>query len=80
MRSQIGVITGLCIWNLLIETILIGNIPSAGKFTRCRGRAIAARCSPDPARLIAPALGLLAAYAVPAAVLGARAITRRDIA
>lgn len=33
VRNQIGTIIGLCVWSLLIETILIGNVPSAGKFT-----------------------------------------------
>ena len=32
VRQQVGAVVGLCVWLLLIETTLIGNIPSAGKY------------------------------------------------
>lgn len=84
VRSQVGTIAGLCLWSLLIETILIGNIPAAGKFTpgASAGAIAGAVQTQDPAKLIAPALGLLllAGYALAAAIVGQRAITRRDIA
>ena len=84
VRNQIGTIIGLCVWNLLIETTLIGNIPSAGKFTpgAAAGAIAGALQTADRSDLITPALGflLLAAYALAAAGLGARTITRRDIA
>ncbi|MHB1837519.1 MAG: ABC transporter permease, partial [Solirubrobacteraceae bacterium] len=32
VRQQVGAVVGLCVWLLLIETALIGNIPSAGKY------------------------------------------------
>lgn len=84
VRSQIWAIAGLCIWSLLIETILIGNVPSAGKFTpgAAAGAIAGAVQTQDPSKLIAPASGvlLLAGYALAAAALGARTITRRDIA
>lgn len=83
-RSQIGTITGLCLWSLLVETILIGNTPSFGKFMpgASAGALAGAVQTQDPAKLIAPASGLLllAGYALAAALLGARTITRRDIA
>jgi hypothetical protein len=83
VRNQIGAVAGLCIWSLLIETILIGNVPSAGKFTpgAAAGAIAGAVQTQDPSQLIAPALGflLLAAYALAAAGLGTRTMTRRDI-
>jgi ABC-2 type transport system permease protein len=84
VRNQVGAMAGLCLWSLLIETILIGNIPSAGKFTpgAAAGAIAGAVQTQVPAKLVAPALGLLllAGYALAAAVLGVRTITRRDIA
>jgi ABC-2 type transport system permease protein len=83
VRNQVATIIGLCIWSLLIETILIGNVPSAGKYTpgAAAGAIAGAAQTADPARLIGLVLGflLLAGYALAAAGLGARAITRRDI-
>ena len=83
VRNQVVTITGLCIWSLLIETIVIGNVPAAGKFTpgAAAGAIAGAVQNQAPSQLIglAPGLLLLAGYALAAAGLGARAITRRDI-
>jgi Flp pilus assembly protein TadB len=32
VRQQVGAVVGLCVWLLLLETTLIGNVPSAGKY------------------------------------------------
>jgi ABC-type transport system involved in multi-copper enzyme maturation permease subunit len=83
VRNQVAVIIGLCIWVLVIETTLIGNIPSAGKFApgAAAGAIAGAVQTQAPSELVAPALGamLLTIYAVAAAGLGARTTTRRDI-
>lgn len=83
IRTQVGVIIGLCVWILLIETTLIGNVPSAGKFApaAAAGAIAGAIQTQITADLVAPALGvlLLASYATAAAGLGARTMARRDI-
>jgi ABC-2 type transport system permease protein len=33
VRSQVGAVVGLCVWLLLIETVLAGEVPSVAKFT-----------------------------------------------
>jgi ABC-2 type transport system permease protein len=84
VRNQVGLIIGLCIWNLIIETILVGNIPSVGKFApgAAAGAIAGAIQTQDSSKLVAPALGvlLLAGYATAAAGVGVRTITSRDIA
>ena len=84
VRQQVGAIVALCVWLLLIETTLIGNIPSAGKYAPgAAAGAIAGAIQPQtPAKLVAPALGLLllAAYAAFAAGAGALLTNRRDVA
>lgn len=83
IRTQVGVIIGLCVWILLIETTLIGNVPSAGKFApaAAAGAIAGAIQTQTTADLVAPALGvlLLAGYAAAAAGLGARTMARQDI-
>jgi hypothetical protein len=39
VRNQVSAVVGLCVWLLLIETVLIGNVPSAGKFAPGPARA-----------------------------------------
>jgi ABC-2 type transport system permease protein len=83
LRSQIAAVTGLCVWLLLIENILIGNVPSAAKYAPGASGGGLAGLIPNAgtATLLAPALGalLLIAYAAAAAGTGALAIERRDI-
>jgi ABC-2 type transport system permease protein len=84
VRQQVGAVVALCVWLLLIETTLIGNIPSAGKFApgAAAGAIAGAIQTQSPAELVAPALGLLllAAYAALAAGAGALLTNRRDVA
>jgi ABC-type transport system involved in multi-copper enzyme maturation permease subunit len=83
VRSQIAAVAGLCVWLLLIENILIGNVPSAGKYTPGASAGALAGLMPNAGAttLLAPALGVvfLAGYAAAAAGVGLGAITRRDI-
>ena len=84
VRQQVGAVVALCVWLLLIETTLIGNIPSAGKYApgAAAGAIAGAVQTQSPAKLVGPALGalLLAAYAAIAAGAGALLTTRRDVA
>jgi len=83
LRSQIAAAAGLCVWLLLIENILIGNVPSAAKYAPGASGGALAGLMPDAgsATLLAPALGtlLLLAYAAVAAGSGAGALERRDV-
>jgi hypothetical protein len=84
VRQQVGAIVGLCVWLLLIETTLIGNVPSAGKFApgAAAGAIAGAVQTQAASELVAPALGvvLLAVYAAIAAAAGAILTGRRDVA
>jgi len=84
IRNQIGAVVGLCVWLLLIETTLIGNVPSAGRFApgASAGALAGAIQTPDATKLLAPALGalLLVAYAAALAGAGMLVTARRDIA
>jgi ABC-type transport system involved in multi-copper enzyme maturation permease subunit len=83
VRNQVGALIGLCVWLLLIETTLIGNVPSAGKFApgASAGALAGAIQTQTAAKLVVPALGvlLLATYATLAAGAGALATARRDV-
>jgi ABC-type transport system involved in multi-copper enzyme maturation permease subunit len=83
VRNQVAAVVGLCVWLLFIEPILLGDIPSAGKFAPgASAGAIAGAIQTQIAdTLIAPALGvlLLAAYAAIASGAGAIATARRDV-
>jgi ABC-2 type transport system permease protein len=83
-RHQVSTIAGLCVWLLLIETTLIGNVPSAGKFApgAAAGAIAGAVQTQSAAKLVAPGVGvlLLAVYAALAAGAGAFLTTRRDVA
>jgi ABC-type transport system involved in multi-copper enzyme maturation permease subunit len=84
VRHQVSTIAGLCVWLLLIETTLIGNVPSAGKFTpgAAAGAIAGAVQTQSASKLVAPGIGvlLLAGYAAVAAVAGAVLTIRRDVA
>lgn len=83
VRNQVGALIGLCVWLLLIETTLIGNVPAAGKFApgATAGALAGAIQTQTAAKLLAPAIGglLLVAYAALAAGAGAFATARRDV-
>jgi len=84
IRNQTGAVVGLCVWLLLIETTLIGNVPSAGKFApgASAGALAGAIQTQAATKLLAPALGalLLVAYAAVLAGAGVLVTVRRDIA
>jgi ABC-type transport system involved in multi-copper enzyme maturation permease subunit len=84
VRQQVGAVMGLCVWLLLIETTLIGNVPSAGKFApgAAAGAIAGAIQTQSDVKLVAPAAGmlLLVAYAATAAASGAVLTNRRDVA
>jgi ABC-type transport system involved in multi-copper enzyme maturation permease subunit len=83
LRGQVGAVIGLCVWLLLIEIILIGNVPSAGKYTPGASGGAFAGLMPNAgsAILLAPIVGalLLAGYAAVSGGVGLVAIERRDI-
>jgi len=68
---------------LLIETSLIGNVPSAGRFApgALAGALAGAIQTQTASNLLAPALALLLliAYAVAAGTAGSMLIARRDV-
>jgi ABC-2 type transport system permease protein len=84
VRNQVATVVGLCVWMLFLEPLLLGDVPSAGKYApEASAGAIAGAIQSQIAdSLIAPGLGvvLLAAYAAVAALAGSLLITRRDIA
>ena len=83
LRSQITAVAGLCVWLLLIENILIGNVASVAKYAPGASGGALAGLIPNagPTTLLAPALGalILLAYTAVAAGTGVLAIERRDI-
>jgi ABC-type transport system involved in multi-copper enzyme maturation permease subunit len=83
LRSQIAAVAGLCVWLLLIENILIGNVPSAAKYAPGASGGALAGLMPNAgsSTLLAPALGalLLLVYATVAVSSGIGALERRDV-
>lgn len=83
VRNQVGAVVGLCVWLLLVESILIGDVPSAAKFSpgASAGALAGMIQNISSGSLVAPALGalLLAAYTVFAAAIGVTVTERRDI-
>jgi ABC-2 type transport system permease protein len=83
VKSQVGAVVGLCVWLLLIESILIGEVPSAAKFTpgASAGALAGMIQNASAGGLLAPALGalLLLGYAAAATTAGLIAAERRDI-
>jgi ABC-type transport system involved in multi-copper enzyme maturation permease subunit len=84
VRQQVSVVIGLCVWLLLIETTLIGNVPSAGKIApgAAAGAITGAIQTQSAGNLVAPGAGvlLLAGYAAIASAAGVILIKRRDVA
>jgi ABC-2 type transport system permease protein len=84
VRQQVGAVVGLTIWLILIETTLIGNVPSAGKFApgAAAGAIAGAIQTQSPAKLLDPGVGvlLLVLYAAIAATAGVLLTNRRDVA
>jgi ABC-2 type transport system permease protein len=84
VRQQVGAVVGLTIWLLLIETTLIGNVPSAGKFApgAAAGAIAGAIQTQSSSDLVAPGIGvlLLVLYAAIASIGGTVLTNRRDVA
>lgn len=79
VRNQAPTMVGILVWVLFVETILIGSIPSVGKYAPAAlARAVTGATD---ATLDAPLLGaaLLALYAGAALSLGWAVSTRRDV-
>jgi ABC-type transport system involved in multi-copper enzyme maturation permease subunit len=83
VRNQVGTVVGLCVWLLLLETSLIGTIPSVAKFApgASAGALAGAIQAQGATNLLAPALGalLLVAYAAAATAAGSMTTVRRDV-
>jgi ABC-2 type transport system permease protein len=83
VRNQVAAVVGLCVWLLLLEPLLLGDVPTAAKYAPgASAGAIAGAIQTQIADdLVTPALGvlLLAAYAALASVAGSIATTRRDV-
>jgi ABC-2 type transport system permease protein len=83
VRNQVPTLIGICAWLLFVEGLLVGDLTGVGDVGRfAPGAAAAAISGQDPDALLAPALGLvlLALYAAAAALAGALATDRRDVA
>ena len=84
VRQQVGAVVGLTIWFLMIETTLIGDVPSAGKFApgAAAGAIAGAIQTQSAAKLVAPGVGvlLLVLYAAIAASAGTVLTNSRDVA
>jgi ABC-type transport system involved in multi-copper enzyme maturation permease subunit len=83
VRNQVGAVIGLCVWLLLIETTLIGNVPGAGRFMPGAGAGALAGAiqTQSASKLLTPWLGalLLATYAAAAIAAGLITTERRDV-
>jgi ABC-type transport system involved in multi-copper enzyme maturation permease subunit len=83
LRNQVPTLIGICAWLLFIEGLLVGDVVGVGEVGRfAPGAAAAAMGGQDPDKLLAPAVGLvvLVLYAAGAALAGALATARRDVA
>ena len=83
LRNQVAAVAALCVWLLLLEPLLLGDLPSVAKYApEASAGAIAGAIQSQLAdALVAPAAGvlLLAIYVTAATVAGALAINRRDV-
>jgi ABC-type transport system involved in multi-copper enzyme maturation permease subunit len=83
VRNQVTAVAALCVWLLLLEPLLLGDLPGVAKYApeASAGAITGAIQSQLTDALVAPALGvvLLAVYVLVAAVAGALALNRRDV-
>jgi ABC-2 type transport system permease protein len=84
IRTQVGAVIGLCVWLLLIETVLVGEVPSVGRLTPGSSAGALAgmlQSAGSNLQLATPAVGalLLVAYTVVAAGAGALITEKRDL-
>jgi ABC-2 type transport system permease protein len=83
IRNQVGAVVGLCVWLLLVETVLVGEVPALGKFTpgASAGALAGMLQSVTSSTLVAPVTGalLLAGYTALALGGGTRVTEKRDV-
>jgi ABC-2 type transport system permease protein len=82
VRRQVPTLVGLCAWLLFVEGLLADATGGLGEIGRyLPGAAAAAISGLEPDRLLAPAVGLavLCLYTAGSSLLGAFAMTRRDV-
>jgi ABC-type transport system involved in multi-copper enzyme maturation permease subunit len=83
VRNQIGAVAGLSVWLLLLENILLGNLPRIARFTPGSAAGAISGMIPDSGSvtLLAPAVGalVLLGYAALVTAGGLLAIDTRDI-
>jgi ABC-2 type transport system permease protein len=81
VRAQVPTVVGLLVWLLFVENLLAGDLPTAHKYVPGGLAQTLAGSARDAVLSSAPlAAALLVAYAAGAAVLGAAALSRRDVA
>jgi ABC-type transport system involved in multi-copper enzyme maturation permease subunit len=81
VRAQIPTIVGLFIWLLFVENLLAGDLPTAHQYAPAALAQTLAGSTREAVLSSAPLAGaLLSAYAAVIAILGATALTRRDVA
>jgi ABC-type transport system involved in multi-copper enzyme maturation permease subunit len=82
VRNQVPALVGICAWLLFVEGLLAGDLLGLGTVGRfLPGMAASAISGQEPDSLLRPVAGLalLAGYAVVASVIGALAMSRRDV-
>lgn len=82
VRRQVPTLVGMCAWLLFVEGLLADATGGLGEIGRyLPGAAAAAISGQEPERLLAPALGLavLCLYTAGSSLLGAFAMSRRDV-
>jgi hypothetical protein len=83
LRNQVAAVTALCVWLLLLEPLLLGDLPGVAKYApEAAAGAIAGAIQSQLAdALVAPAAGvlLLAIYVTAVTVAGVLAINGRDV-
>jgi hypothetical protein len=81
IRAQVPTVVGLFVWLLFVENLLAGDLPTAHKYVPGSLAQSLAGSTRDAVLTSAPlAAALLIAYAALAAILGATALARRDVA
>ena len=83
VRGQVGAVVGLSVWLLLLENILLGNLPHAARYTPGSDAGALTGMLPNESGvcLFAPAVGglMLLGYAALLTGIGLFAIDARDI-
>lgn len=83
VRNQVTAVATLCVWLLLLEPLLLGDLPGVAKYApeASAGAITGAIQSQLADALVAPALGvvLLAIYVTVVTVAGALALNHRDV-